>query len=640
MKIVILEFIDEFKQFLKFTQKNNYKPEDFCIIAIEPRLQAYIKNCGLKYKTTLGYFNNDSHKKILVETEKIMKYIRENFHFEDNNKLHNCYESDFTLYFRFYLNHLFKILEVLENVYKEDRTCEIFASIQAGFMVDCPMITDQERYLGHLAKSFAETKNLKFVNFVKNKSYNESGNKSKIRFKIPEKFITRMFLLFLVNKKVIIVPRRGREFKRLVHSICLRDRKTIFLGIDYTESFFKVIIYNILAFTKFIFKIKSYQYYALNLSFIHKENNIKDEAKKLMKCIDTIMCTENKNLYTYNGVNYYNLVKKKVDAGLKKHMTHILSQSYNIEYIFKKLNKVVIISYYSHGVMAIVSEFSRKTGKKSLFISHGSHPTPINYYHEIELSNLCRSFMLSDYTHIALCTPVQEAHLHYFKKKYEWVRNSEIKTGNIVFSDLKGSKKISYKNNLGFSPEEIIITYAVTTKARQGERYYFLETLDEFFASLSDIVKSIDKIKNIKLIVRIHPGFYLSDKEIKTLLPVSDKFIIHRKGSFPEVLAATDILISYSSTCIDEALINKIPVILYDKWKRYNHFQTGVYRNDESLDIFPVCYVDEQSNLDRALQYMMKKNRSVLKKDINVDTYCYRDDYHKNLYTFLEQTLI
>ena len=63
--------------------------------------------------------------------------------------------------------------------------------------------------------------------------------------------------------------------------------------------------------------------------------------------------------------------------------------------------------------MAVAGEISRKMGIKSLFVSHGAHPVPIDSYHEVEMSNLCRGFMLSDDTHVALSTPVQDRHLHF-----------------------------------------------------------------------------------------------------------------------------------------------------------------------------------------------------------------------------------
>ena len=182
MKIVIIEFIDEFEAFLEFIQKKNYNLEDFVIIALEPRLQAYLKEKDISYRNTLPYFNNESHKKIIVETEKIMQFIRSNFKFTDNNGLKNCYETEFAHHVRLFLNHILKMLEILENLYREDNNCEIFASIDNKTDNGC-MITDSERYIGVLSEDFTKKKNLKFTNFNENKFSDE--------IKIPSKKIQK-----------------------------------------------------------------------------------------------------------------------------------------------------------------------------------------------------------------------------------------------------------------------------------------------------------------------------------------------------------------------------------------------------------------------------------------------------------------
>ena len=133
MKIVLIEFIEEFEAFRLFVRKNNLSLEDFMIIAFEPRLQAYLKKKGISYKNTLDYFDSSSHKRIIVETEKVMSYVRENFVFEDRNKLKNCYRASFMHYLRLYINHMFKMLEIFNNILIKHENCEFFAYIDKRF---------------------------------------------------------------------------------------------------------------------------------------------------------------------------------------------------------------------------------------------------------------------------------------------------------------------------------------------------------------------------------------------------------------------------------------------------------------------------------------------------------------------------
>lgn len=635
MKVVIIEFIDEFNAFFSFIDKKGLSLNDFTIVALEPRLQAYLKKQGISYRTTLPYFNNESHKKIIIETEKVMKYIHENFKFTDGNGLKNCYVTEFAHHIRLYLNHMFKMLEILENMYRENNKCEIFAYINNRTTSSC-MINDTERYVGALAESFAKKRNLKFTNFNGNNISHEFQKTNIKSWKAIEKVVVRAMLFLLRKKRLVFIPRAGNVFNKVIVQLSRKDKRKVFLAIDYTGGLLKLVAFNLLSYFRSLFGRNFPRYYLVNINFIHEAVDEKEQTG-LMGEIDSID-SQNGFLYEYNDVNYLELIRKKINAGLKVYMSNMLLQSYNLKYLFERFEKGIIMSYSALGIMSVAGELSRKMGIKSLFVSHGAHPVPVDLCHEMELVNLCRGFMLSDYTHMALSTPVQESHLHYFKNKYEWVKNSELKTGPLIFANLNGTDKSLYKTKLGFSPDNVILTHAVTTKARHGERFYFLETMDEFISSLTDIIHVIEQIKNTRLIIRIHPGFYLTNDEIKTLLPVSDKFIIHREGQFAEVLAATDILISYSSTTMDEAFLNRIPVLLYDKWNRYNHFKTGVFDNPQSPDIFPVCYINDRAKLATALQYLIKKIKEIKKEDINVEKYCYNEDYSSNFYEFIEES--
>lgn len=633
MKVVIIEFIDEFHYFLAFLQEKNLRLEDFTIIALGPRLQSYLKKQGINYKNTLPYFNNESHRKIIVETEKVMRHIRDNFKFVDSNGLTNCYETEFSCHIRLYLNHMFKMLEVLENIYIENNNYEIFAFGKER-CVSSGMITDTERYIGILAEYFAKERNLQFTNFNESCSSHELRKEDKKRWGFIKKVVMKIMLSFLRKKQVIFIPRIGNGFNNLIKQLSKRNNKISFLAIDYTGGLLKLAAFNLLSYLRSLSCRNFPRYYLINVNFIHGDVDKKEQAG-LMGEIDAIIDSQNSFLYEYNGVNYLELIKKKINAGLKEYISNMLLQSYNLKYLFERFEKEIVMSYSSSGIMGIAGELSKRMEVKSLFISHGSHPAPVDLYHEVELLNLCRGFMLGDYTHVALGNPVQESHLHYFKNKYEWVKNSEVKTGPLIFANLNGTDKSLYKAKLGFSSDNVILTHAVTTKARHGERFYFVETLDEVMSSLADVINVVDLIDNLILIIRVHPGFYLTNDEIRMLLPRSRNYIIHREGPFSDVLAASDILLSYSSTAIDEALINRVPVVLYDKWKRYNHFRTGVFDSPESVDIFPVCYVNEARKLNDAILYMKGKVENTKKEDMDVSKYSYNENFSDNFFSFI-----
>jgi hypothetical protein len=634
LKVALIEFTDEFQVFQVFLKKKNLRLEDFVIVALEPRVQAYLKNRGIQYLNTLPYFQNESHKKIIVESEKIMTYLRAHFDFADSNGLINCYETEFSSHIRLYLNHIFKMLEILENIYLENRNVEIFAFV-CHSRTSSVMINDSERYLGDLAERFAKKRGLQFTNVAETITKDEKKPLSKTDLKKFEKRSTKALLFLLRNKKVIFVPVGGGLFKKLLSQIFQSDKGMVFLAIGHSRGIYQSATFNVYSFLRSIIDPTYCPYYLVSTTcFLHPDNK---EQARLMTSIDSIMRPQNTDLFEYNCIGYQDLMRDKVDIALKSHMSRMVLQSHNLRYFFNNFRNRMVISFSALGVMAVAGELARKMGINSLFISHGAHPVPVDSFHETELSNLCRGFMLSEYTHIALSTPVQEEHLEYFRRKYPWVENRNLKTGPLVFAHVVDADKAEARRRLGIPSVRTVLTHAMTTKARHGERFYFLETFDELFSSLSDVIRVLNE--STRLIVRIHPGFYLTNEEIRTLLPESDRYIIHREGTFADVLAATDVLISYSSTAIDEALINRMPVILYDKWNRYSHFRTSPYEDARSPDIFPVCYVNKREKLSDAVRDVVTRAEQSQKKDVDVAKYCYDGDYRENLYAFIRESL-
>ena len=634
-KIVLLEFIDEFEEFQTYIKDKGMNINDFKIIAFEYKLQVYLKKYGINFKNTLSYFGNESYKRILVKFDHILLYIESKFTFTDNNGVRNAYVIELQHYLELIFNYIAKVLEILQSVYLENKDIELYAC--AKTYIGKSVFISEDRFLGTLVERFAKINGIKFHSFgdigdMRNVlSFEERKNKSSIIDRVFFNILKTYIKVF--NKTPLLVATKSYRFKELNGEIQRRNPNTAFITLSDNENQKWYLKYGLLIsefFSKNIF---------ININTVPYNIDL-DEQKNLVNKINIVFDLKPKGVFEHCSVDFSDIVENKFKVGFLEHLSKMTAWSEQLKYIIKKLNIKIILSPHGRGIWYVVAELSQKLGIPSLFISHGTHPVPTNKYHEISIFNMCRGFMLGDYSHIALGTPIQETHLNYFKNKYQWLRGHKaIKTGPLIFADINKSDRLKNKAVFEFLPKEIVAVHAVSIKWRSVERYYFLETFDEYLAGLADIVDVVNKCENTKLIIRLHPGFDLSDEDLRLFLPESKKYIISRTGPFSEVLAATDFLISYSSTTIDEALINRIPVLLYDRWNRYNHFGTGVYETSESLDIFPVCYVNNKNKLQSALEFMIKKVKSVKKEDIDVSRYKYTENYEGNFYKFIEESL-
>ena len=91
------------------------------------------------------------------------------------------------------------------------------------------------------------------------------------------------------------------------------------------------------------------------------------------------------------------------------------------------------------------------------------------------------------------------------------------------------------------------------------------------------LLNTIDQLDNISLIIRFRPNYECSVKSLKALLSNTNCFELSTKGSFSDDLLRSNMLISYSSTCIEEALHARIPVGLFGAYPEiYRHIMVAV----------------------------------------------------------------
>jgi len=635
MYIAILEFVEDFNDLSGFAGKNGFKLADFKIIALEARLQAYLIKQNVPFENTLNFFDNSSHKKIILETEKVMEYIRGNFNFRDDNRVGNFYKTEFCTFVRFYLNHILKIIEILSNILQRYGKYELYVSVR-GKIYESILLDDKESYLGALAELFAKTYNLKFHNINQNELKIVEGNSTKSTSQSSiYKLLNLLLLTILRKKKTIFTHMPGNNFSRIINKCQKRKTGWIFLAIDDTHPACVVLWHNLAAFVKLIFKVGDPAYFIINPKF-NSSAVYADEYHRLNEKIENILKSEGENLFRYNNICYYPLLLKKCKSSLAKYFHHMLAYSHGIDFVFKKINRSIVLSSFGIGIISLAGELAKKQNKRSLFISHAAHPVPIDRYHEIELLNLGKLFMLGEYSDVALGTPIQEEHLHYFKKRYPMFQNNEIRTGPLIFARTNVKNKDDIRRNMGIAENEFVLLHATTQKLRCSERFYSVETYDELFKSLQIIINVVDNVEMTKLIIRFHSGFPLRDDEIRTLLPSSGRYTINRIGSFEDALSVSNALISYSSTAIDEALLNNIPVLLFDRWKRYNHFNTTVFQDNSTPGIFPVCYVNDDHKLKYAIEHLRNTCKTKEMNHIDMSRYRYSEDYSENLYAFIE----
>ena len=92
---------------------------------------------------------------------------------------------------------------------------------------------------------------------------------------------------------------------------------------------------------------------------------------------------------------------------------------------------------------------------------------------------------------------------------------------------------------------------------------------------------------------------------LKKLLPRSNSYGIYTDGKFSEYLKHCDCLISYSSTTIEESLINKKPVLIYNPNNNYFYLDGTILspqKNNSKIDT--VYNVKNKADLTWSLNWI------------------------------------
>ena len=120
------------------------------------------------------------------------------------------------------------------------------------------------------------------------------------------------------------------------------------------------------------------------------------------------------------------------------------------------------------------------------------------------------------------------------------------------------------------SKKRFVILHTGTYKVLCA-RPWIYETSNEFVFGLQRLVLSVRNIENTELVIRIRSNEECEISSLEKLLPLSKNCHIKTDGNFNNDLAEADLLISFSSTTIEEALYAKIPVALFGGSDRYRH---------------------------------------------------------------------
>jgi hypothetical protein len=259
-------------------------------------------------------------------------------------------------------------------------------------------------------------------------------------------------------------------------------------------------------------------------------------------------------------------------------------------------------------LIANLGTLAARKGIPAMLVPHGSMVPSTDQHALAEWREHGLGMTHTDYTYLAVQTPWTEAYLQQSPGP-----STAVRTRPLLFA--RPEQRRPRVDDGGSPPTEKIVIHVGTPKARDSMRFWTYETVDEYVSNINSLIRSVEQVDGCRLLIRFRPLEHLKEDDLKALLAPSACYEICSQGSLSDYLGLADLLVSYSSTAIEEALQLRIPVLQYDPQGKYCHVKGPVLDPNEAPEVGSCYFVAREEHLTWSLRWLMANHLSMSQPD-------------------------
>jgi hypothetical protein len=355
--------------------------------------------------------------------------------------------------------------------------------------------------------------------------------------------------------------------------------------------------------------------------YVISENKINSSIKNFLNILGLNILTFKKEKYNnivdfkIEKINFVyqnkdfssllNLAKKYFDLKLSE----IYYKSECVEKFLDNTEIDLIVSVMARGYQGCIVEYAKNSNIKTLGITHGTISKNFSDLDRIYKKAIAEGVFSKNYDFFPLQTKIC-----YDSVKTHSLPQSNLKSGNLIFAE----------NFINFRRKNKIL-YAVTSKNFNQMQFHGVESYFEFYKNLE--IFNTSEISNLyEILVNLHPA--VSEYSLVNLRK-KFKNLSFTKKKISSCLKKAFVTISYSSTVIEDSICSKVPVILFDNWRRYKHCESEskFFENSE-----PIFYVNSLDKLKTCIE-------KIKRKKINFEKILYGGNCFNNIYRLLKKII-
>jgi hypothetical protein len=602
-------------------------------IALCPKAQHKLTRMNIPYENSLKYLKKKNSANIVISVENILKLIDGNVGIEDELEMRDSYENLILYEAQLFLNELFLAIEIISNVIQTHKPKKIIVIGSSAIMIGRRFSSIKLSFC-KLVQLFVEANSLSIEVTSCNKIKYQHIKTKWFRWPLISRLLFNSQLLIYKyitsDRKILMASEDTYNMLPTMSAISNKIGDTSLVYLNTRVSTFK----NILNKDTWIFGR------ILSTATKKQRNNFSNQYHNFVKYMDSESISNNDAL-TYKGLNIQVFLVDYLNNYVNNMVDNLHGHSHSLLRILKINIPFMILSQHSLGFSSLLGELSSKLGIPAISISHGTHTFHGDKHAQIAWKRHSKMLLDTLYPFTAIQSPLANIYLDKTQSQH----SKKVITGPVLYAK-ESSISLSMKNSrtdiYGVNSDKLILLHASTPRASVSFRPWVYETIDEYVRNINDLIEVVEDDSNIHLAIRFRPlAFYphlghsgFSKIDLKNLLKPSSCYEIYTDGEFYEYLGSSDILVSYSSTTIEESFQGKVPVLQYDADNKYMHIPNSCVleiNKDPELNI--AYYAGSKNNLKWGINWMkdnlLELNDFLASTDKLYD-YIYKEDANYN----------
>lgn len=568
------------------------------LLPLSAGLRAALARRGVAALDTRPFFGPEDHAACLRRVHQMHAWLAQRFRFRDGSGVEAAYGDTLLWHARFFLNYLLWTATVLANACLANAGAEVAAVVSNPFPRSARLRED-EGYAGLLAQRWCQAHGNEFRQLGHLEAARQTARIPYQGGRGPLWGLARRLYLWRLRSRLgrhpglvanqghrlhLIAAEIGRELAGLSWAR-LGDWLPPASGRD--------------ALRRSLTPSPGSQapiVEEINLALLASRPA---ETRELAVAVEKLAAQveSNPEIFNHQGVGLADLLAAKLRLGIGPRLQSLLAQAEAMKALLDGLPPRLVLASRSREELAALGELCHSRRLPGLMISHGSFTPMKDDLERMAWEFHGKGLFYGAFACSAMQSPPAARHASQLDTDTKF-----FPTGPLVWGGRlqPGSRQRVRSELFGPGAEHLkVVIHAGTPKPREYMHFHIYETVDEYLAALNELVEATGRLADTRLIIRFRPAPGLSTEDLKALVPMPGHVALSSEGGFLDMLAAGDLLVSFSSTTIEEALQNRMPVMLYGSASDYRHLPAvnlpdrtvtaprAVYSCREAADLAP-----------------------------------------------------